>query len=993
MKKSLLLAAAALFGFAPQASALVQLTKDNCATEIKDGVVLALQCLDTNGGLWKFWNGPGQLKSETINPEQGLLQVEFNGDTQRGGRQTFYLRDFKNPGNYLANASVTWTTDKSAAAVFTAYVPTEDDEYASWVTKPIYLDVRKNTVRFDKGGSYLNTQNEGGTPNYAAGKGGYSYWFAYAFSQEDAAAMTADNAPKMITCHYAFEDPKHAGQYNNGMQFAALEGADVSAFTYLSTYEGNVDNFSNLELKAGENYKVSEENNIFKITMDPSPEWMALLNKFDADYNSTYKYANRATIKPDGTEAYISYSYLIEGLRSGNTHKLFGASHMWYLDYVGLDMRGNPLVKFMSVQKPGYGIHVKTANVSGNTGQQNAIVTEDPTVFSFYYSTVNGHQEKDFTLGATNAVTSNIYFLNKREDITEGSSVPVVSTWQTGTEAATGDNGSLIRFLALEDSEFDAYQEEVVACGYPEYLKGDGRGNGVDISDAAFEKAKATKLPEDVTKLFPENVALLLGLRSYLDYTGLAFYENRRINGFNGEEDFYGIPGYVQDGEIVNLYNALDAFNVHDESTWTPVAQARWNLVNAATQPAVSYDITPGAIFNMVNVDSDRGYLVNDEGVLRCSVAQGHVKQTSNGEPIADNNFHFTFVKVGENLYMYNLGAEKFMNAFGPKSDRQGAIAEAVTDHTWVLADVPTIIRGACAHSGDAHAFSIAGGMTSGTDDGSRFGALGHEGGITMMANCERGVLVTLGNSNREDGSGLKADYVGSLTDEEYQAIVAKAEAALAAVPMNLDWSEIEGIVNHVDEATLNKLNEVANSDEHKAVNGGAHDHVNYVFEQEGTRQGFEAGKVYNFFVDATNALKVDGATGSLVVDEFDPANTSFNLQVVEAAAAADVYMDVPETKAYNFLHTIEDANGQGTASSMSYNGSTEHLLDMSELGKVKLNGETFIAKAGTGAATTGIAEINATDGTLKVYDLQGRKLAAPAKGINIINGKKTLVK
>lgn len=986
MKKSLLLAAAALFGFAPQASALVQLTNDNCATEIQDGVVLALQCLDTNGGLWKFWDGV-RAKSDALNPEQGLLQVEFNGDTQRGGRQTFYLKDYKNPGNYLANASVTWTTNKSDAAVFTAYVPTEDGDYASWTSKPIYLDVKRNTVRFDKGGSYFNTADKNGTPTYTAGKGGYSYWFAYAFTQEEAAAMTADNAPKMITCHYAYEDPKHAGQYNNGMQFAALEGADVSAFTYLSTYQGNVDNFSNLQLKAGENYKVSEENNIFKITMTPSADWMALLDKFDADYNSTYKYANRASIRPESTEKYISYSYLIEGLRSKNPNKLFGASHMWYLDYVGLDMRGYPLVKFMSVQKPGQGVTIEAAD--NNHGQ----VTDTPTVFSFAYSTANGHQDKDFFLGATNPATSLTYFINDRAATVDGTTVNFLSTWQTSSETAAGDAGSLIRFSALADDEFNAYQEEVVACGYPEYLKGDGRGNGVDISAEAFAKAKETKLPEDVTKLFPENVALLLGLRSYLDYTGLAFYENRRINGFNGEDDFYGIPGYVQDGEIVNLYNALDAFNVHDESTWTPVAQARWNLVNAATQPAVSYDITPGAIFNMVNVDSDRGYLVNDEGVLRCSVAQGHVKQTANGEPIADNNFHFTFVKVGENLYMYNLGAEKFMNAFGPKSDRSGAIAEAVTDHTWVLADVPTIIRGACAHSGDAHAFSIAGGMTSGTDDGSRFGALGHEGGITMMANCERGVLVTLGNSNREDGSGLKADYVGSLTDEEYQAIVAKAEAALAAVPMNLDWSEIEGIVNHVDQATLNKLNEVANSDEHKAVNGGAHDHVNYVFEQEGTRQGFEAGKVYNFFVDATNALKVDGATGSLVVDEFDPANTSFNLQVVEAAAAADVYMDVPETKAYNFLHTIEDANGQGTASSMSYNGSTEHLLDMSELGKVKLNGETFIAKAGTGAATTGIAEINATDGALKVYDLQGRKLAAPAKGINIINGKKTLVK
>ncbi len=43
---------------------------------------------------------------------------------------------------------------------------------------------------------------------------------------------------------------------------------------------------------------------------------------------------------------------------------------------------------------------------------------------------------------------------------------------------------------------------------------------------------------------------------------------------------------------------------------------------------------------------------------------------------------------------------------------------------------------------------------------------------------------------------------------------------------------------------------------------------------------------------------------------------------------------------------------------------------------------------------TTKIAEINAeSNASAAVYDLQGRKLAAPAKGINIINGKKVLVK
>lgn len=993
MKKSLLLAAAALFGLAPQASAIVQLTNDNVATEIQDGRVLALQCLDTNGGLWKFWNGEN-VKSENLDPSKGLLQIEFNGDVKRDGRQTFYLKDYANPTNYISSSQkdghITWTDVKASAATWTAYVPDLASGYSDWSSKPVYIDKAQNTVRFDNGSTFLNTNNSGAIPYLWGGKGGYSFWYAYLFTEEEAAAMTVENAPKTIQCKFIYESPIYPNQdrFFDGMQFGALEGSDVSQFIYHKKYEGEVNYFNKLELQEGQDFIVSETNNAFKLTLTPTDAWTTDWNKFQADYEACYKFANRASLRPEGnTETYISYSYLIEGLRSKNTHKLFGASHMWYLDYIGLDMRGYPQVKFMSVQKPGCGLYVPTTGAD----HKNAKVTDNPTVFSFFYSTMTGAQARDFVLGATDPVTSSIYFLNNRDDEAEGSSVDVVSTWKWSQEGAASDIGCLIRFMALEDAEFDAYQQEVDACGYPEYLEGEGRGNGVDISDKAFAKAKGTKLPEDVTKIFPENVALLLGLRSYLDYTGIAFFENRRINGANGEEDFYGIPGWVQDGEIVKLYNALDNFKVADESTWAPVAQARWDLVNAATQPAVSYDITPGAIFNMVNFEETRGYLVNDGGELRCSVANNHVRPTDNGEPVNDKDFHFTFVKVGDNLYMYNLGAEKFMNAFGPKSDRKGPVAEAITDHTWQFSDVPTVIRGAVAHSGGEHTFSIAAGMTSGSDVQDN---PNHQGGITMMNDCERGVLVTLGNSDPEDGSGLYADYVGFVDADEYQAIVEKAEKAIAAVPSEtLDWADINGVVNHLTQESHALIAETA-SDENKAKNGGGHDHIHYVM-QNAERQGFEDGKVYNFFVDGTdNALKVNPDTEALEIEQFDGNDPNrFNLKVVEAVAAADVYMDGPTTATYNFIHNIEKVEGEENNVNMSYNGTTEHTLDMSELGKVKLGDQVFVAKAGTGDATTGITEVISTSNVNNVYDLQGRKVAKAGKGLYIINGAKVLVK
>jgi hypothetical protein len=44
---------------------------------------------------------------------------------------------------------------------------------------------------------------------------------------------------------------------------------------------------------------------------------------------------------------------------------------------------------------------------------------------------------------------------------------------------------------------------------------------------------------------------------------------------------------------------------------------------------------------------------------------------------------------------------------------------------------------------------------------------------------------------------------------------------------------------------------------------------------------------------------------------------------------------------------------------------------------------------------TTGIEQLRTidSDGTERIYDLNGRQISAPAKGINIINGKKLIRK
>ncbi len=113
----------------------------------------------------------------------------------------------------------------------------------------------------------------------------------------------------------------------------------------------------------------------------------------------------------------------------------------------------------------------------------------------------------------------------------------------------------------------------------------------------------------------------------------------------------------------------------------------------------------------------------------------------------------------------------------------------------------------------------------------------------------------------------------------------------------------------------------------------------------------------------------------------------------VEAAAARRV-------APVDGVHTI-------TATDFDENKSVE--LEGLEEGKYKIEAPAgmFLVNGKSSAAvsrsftvhsdgsTTGVKEISAeaANGVQVIFDLQGRRLSAPIKGVNIINGKKVLVK
>lgn len=182
MKKSLLLGAAILCGFSTTVSASKLLTRDEAATEIVNGAVIALQCKDTNGGVNYFFNG-NQKKSSHLSYEQ-LWKVVDSSTAGKFNLQR--LSDNKYIG--ISGSSITLVDDQSGAAPFTAYGAT----MTPWTTKPESITpATAPSIRFDTNGTFINSKDKNGTPAYASGTGGYSAWYVYKFTEAEVALFEA----------------------------------------------------------------------------------------------------------------------------------------------------------------------------------------------------------------------------------------------------------------------------------------------------------------------------------------------------------------------------------------------------------------------------------------------------------------------------------------------------------------------------------------------------------------------------------------------------------------------------------------------------------------------------------------------------------------------------------------------------------------------------------------------------------------------------------
>lgn len=260
MKKHLLLAAALLgasFGVSADGISLAnELVAD--ASTLADGDVIVLQCADNNGGPLWYFNGGGTVKSALFDPATATFALA--GDQTEG----FTLQRVGD-GKYLSKSgNATGMVDDAASAVKLTVqsmgenldgfsvgnltTPANGDASYQWTNSSDPSTAGENVkyfVRFTAVGTstFLNTQPQGGNPNYAGGTGGYSFWLVSkinatvdeitatinaAKAEQEAAALA--NLPKVT------EDPAKPVYYlihhaRNNTYYAKAPSADGGQLT------------------------------------------------------------------------------------------------------------------------------------------------------------------------------------------------------------------------------------------------------------------------------------------------------------------------------------------------------------------------------------------------------------------------------------------------------------------------------------------------------------------------------------------------------------------------------------------------------------------------------------------------------------------------------------------------------------------------------------------------------------------------------------------
>lgn len=202
-----------------------QVTNDEVSTLIVDGMYIALQCKDTNGGDGYFFNG-ATVKTAKFQDSNLFKVVGKEGSTTG----EFYLQQFTT-GKYVGgstaanNSLVALVDDIASANAFTASVAIPTNWETS-IGEGVVGGV--NTIRFTTtNGMFLNTNQHNLTPKYFGGTGGYSAWYVYAYNRAGIAFNKLEKAA--AAGDGMFKDDTPGFYPKTGEKYAAYEAAVAEA--------------------------------------------------------------------------------------------------------------------------------------------------------------------------------------------------------------------------------------------------------------------------------------------------------------------------------------------------------------------------------------------------------------------------------------------------------------------------------------------------------------------------------------------------------------------------------------------------------------------------------------------------------------------------------------------------------------------------------------------------------------------------------------------
>ena len=152
-------------------------------TALTNGTVIALQCRDTNGGPGWYFNGEGK-KSPVLNYHNLYKVVTAVSDGSAIKLQRLW------DSKYVSTEGSMTMVAEGADNVATFAVTNAQPE--NWTTSMAGTDATK-MLRFATGSSsFLNTAAKTAVPTYSGGRGGYSAWYVYTFSEAEVTALTAN---------------------------------------------------------------------------------------------------------------------------------------------------------------------------------------------------------------------------------------------------------------------------------------------------------------------------------------------------------------------------------------------------------------------------------------------------------------------------------------------------------------------------------------------------------------------------------------------------------------------------------------------------------------------------------------------------------------------------------------------------------------------------------------------------------------------------------